>query len=146
MKRRLGLTLLVALVFLLAACGKSTSTNSITGIVWQWTAMQETVPASQSVVPNPQNYTIIFNMDNTVTIKADCNQVGGTYTVSGSNLTIILGPSTLMYCGDASLDQIYLASLRSPVTRSSTISSSSNLPMMAAKWISITAAKLNSTT
>jgi heat shock protein HslJ len=111
MKRRLGLTLLVALVFLLAACGKSTSTNSITGIVWQWTAMQETVPASQSVVPNPQNYTIIFNMDNTVTIKADCNQVGGTYTVSGSNLTIILGPSTLMYCGDASLDQIYLASL-----------------------------------
>jgi heat shock protein HslJ len=95
----------------LAACGTGSSTPTLTGTVWQWTAMQETVPASQSVVPDPQNYTITFNTDGTAAIKADCNNVTATYTTSGSSLSITLGASTLMYCGDASQDTIYLASL-----------------------------------
>ena len=73
--------------------------------------MQETAPAHQSVVPDPQNYTITFNTDGTAAIKADCNNVTANYTMSGSSLTITLGASTLMYCGDASQDTIYLASL-----------------------------------
>ena len=97
----------------LAACGSgsASSGSDITGIVWQWAAMQETVPASQSVVPDPQNYTITFNTDGSVAIKADCNNVTGNYKIDGSNLTITLGASTLMACGDASQDTIYLASL-----------------------------------
>jgi heat shock protein HslJ len=104
--------LLVLLIFLglLVACSRASS-DSLTGTVWQWTAMQETVPASQSVVPKPKNYTIIFNTDGSAIIKADCNNVTGTYTMSGSSLTIALGASTQMACGDASLDTIYLASL-----------------------------------
>ena len=73
--------------------------------------MQETAPASQSVVPNPENYTITFNDDDTLSIKADCNQVTGSYTLNGSDLTITLGASTLAFCGEASQDTIYLASL-----------------------------------
>lgn len=73
--------------------------------------MQTTAPASQSVVPDPQNYTITFNTDGTADIKADCNSVTANYTTSGNDLTITLGASTLMYCGDASQDTIYLASL-----------------------------------
>ena len=97
----------------LAACGSgnASSGSDITGIVWQWAAMQETVPASQSVVPDPQNYTITFNTDGSVAIKADCNNVTENYKIDGSNLTITLGASTLMACGDASQDTIYLASL-----------------------------------
>lgn len=98
-------------LLILSSCGKSSTTDSLLGIVWQWTAMQETVPASQSVVPDPQNYTITFNKDDTVAIKADCNNVVGTYKLDGLNLTITPEASTMMYCGDASQDQIFLASL-----------------------------------
>jgi heat shock protein HslJ len=46
-----------------------------------------------------------------VNIKADCNTVGGTYSLDGSNLTITPGASTMMFCGDASQDALYLTSL-----------------------------------
>jgi heat shock protein HslJ len=111
MKKLFGLTLFVVLALTLAACGAGSSTPSLTGTAWQWTAMQETVPAGQSVVPNPENYTITFNTDGTAAIKADCNNVTANYTMSGSSLTITPGASTLMYCGDTSQDTIYLASL-----------------------------------
>ncbi|MCB0233261.1 MAG: META domain-containing protein, partial [Anaerolineae bacterium] len=42
-------------------------------------------------VPDPQNYTIAFADDNTLAIKADCNQVAGSYTLDGASLTIQLG-------------------------------------------------------
>lgn len=111
MKKLIVLTLFIILVLSLAACGTGSSPPTLTGVNWQWTAMQETMPASQSVVPDPQNYTITFNTDGTAAIKADCNNVTANYTTSGSSLSITLGASTLMYCGDASQDTIYLASL-----------------------------------
>ena len=113
MKKQITLALFVILVLALTACrsGGTSSSSDITGIVWKWSAMQETVPASQSVVPDPQNYTITFNDDGSAAIKTDCNNVTGTYKINGSDLTITLGASTLMACGDASLDTIYLASL-----------------------------------
>jgi heat shock protein HslJ len=75
---------------------------------WQWTASTEAVPASQAVVPDPENYTITFNADGTFTGKADCNQIAGTYTAEGTDLTLVVGPSTLAFCGEASQDAIYL--------------------------------------
>jgi len=111
MKKIMVFSLACIGLLILAACGTSSSSSSVTGIVWQWSAMQETAPASQSVVPDPQNYTITFNDDGTAAIKADCNQVTATYKIDGSNLTITLGASTLMACGDASQDTIYLAAL-----------------------------------
>jgi heat shock protein HslJ len=47
----------------------------------------------------------------TAAIKADCNQVTATYKIDGSNLTIMLGASTLTACGDVSQKSIYLESL-----------------------------------
>jgi heat shock protein HslJ len=123
MKRR-SLIVLVALTVALAAaaCSPSSSSpsadssspsaaaTSLEG-TWKWTASTEAVPASQSVVPDPENYTITFAADGTYTGKADCNQISGTYTVDGSNLTIASGTSTLAFCGEASLDAIYVAGL-----------------------------------
>ena len=113
MKKKILIPILAVFALVLAACdGTSASSEAdITGAVWQWSAMQETVPASQSVVPDPQNYTITFNTDGTAAIKADCNQVTANYKIDGSKITITLGASTLMACGDASQDTIYLASL-----------------------------------
>jgi heat shock protein HslJ len=116
MMKHTVLALAVFLALTLSACSPATAPAStsagITGIVWEWTSMEEKVPASQSVVPDPKNYTIIFAADGTVNIKADCNNVSGTYKIDGSNLNIVLGPSTLAACSPTSLDQIYLASLQ----------------------------------
>jgi len=101
-----GLAILAAVS--LAACGKS---DSITGITWQWTAMTETTPASQTVVPNPENYTLLLNSDGTFSMKNDCNMVSGSYTLDGSTLTFMPGPSTMAYCGDQSLDQTFLKAI-----------------------------------
>ncbi|HVQ22219.1 MAG TPA: META domain-containing protein, partial [Candidatus Saccharimonadia bacterium] len=116
MKRR-SLVVLVALTVAVAAAACSSSSSSPSAAAsslvgtWQWTASTEAVPASQSVVPDPQNYTITFAADGTYTGKADCNQIAGTYKVDGSNLTITPGQSTLAFCGDASLDTLYVAGL-----------------------------------
>ena len=81
-------------------------------IVWQWADLVESNPAAQSVVPDPENYTITFNHDGSVNVKADCNMLQLTYTVDGSSLTIdMLGPSTMAFCGEESLDTQYLALL-----------------------------------
>ncbi len=82
--------------------------GGVTGITWQWTELVETAPAAQSLVPNPGNYTLILQPDGYLNIKADCNVVGGSYTLDGDALTIELGPSTRAYCGEQSLDQLYL--------------------------------------
>lgn len=91
------------------------SLDEIINIEWQWSALIETLPASQSVVPDPENYTLVFWPDGTYAIKADCNLGSGGYTLEGNDLTLAPGPITLAYCGPDSLDNQYL-SLLSNVT------------------------------
>ena len=103
---------LLTSVGLMAPAAWAQSADEITGIQWQWAELTETEPASQSVVPNPENFVLIFNADGSANIKADCNLVSWTYTLEGTSLSFnTLGPSTLAYCGDESLDQQYLALL-----------------------------------
>ncbi len=86
----------------------------ISNIVWQWSDLVESNPAGQSVVPNPENYTVTLHVDGRASLKADCNQVLVTYTLNGSNLTFnMLGPSTLAFCGEESLDTQFLGLLSS---------------------------------
>jgi heat shock protein HslJ len=110
MRLFIGILTLAIGGLLLAACSSS-SGSALTGKTWQWTASTTTVPASQSVVPDPENYTITFNEDGTWSGKADCNQVSGGYSTTGSNLTMTLGPTTLMACPEGSLDGLFLEGL-----------------------------------
>ena len=108
--RSIGLGLIIVLV--LAACAPAAtptpaSANSIQGILWQWTSVMDQPTQQTTTVPNPANYTIIFNTDGTLTGKADCNSFSGTYSTQ-NGFTIKLGPTTLAACGEASLDQMYL--------------------------------------
>jgi len=122
-KHMLLIVLVTTIALVLAACqtgGKAKNPNpnmpeGVTNITWQWVELIEQAPASQSVVPAPENYTITFKDDGTVAIKADCNQVSGKYTW-GQDLKIELGPSTRAACGPQSLDQQYLELLSQVVT------------------------------
>jgi heat shock protein HslJ len=95
-----------------AATAIPTTDTTITGIVWQWTSVTNQTTKQTDTVPSPENYTITFNSDGTLTGKADCNNFAGTYSQE-SGFTIKLGPSTMAFCGEASLDQKYLQLLGS---------------------------------
>jgi heat shock protein HslJ len=75
------------------------------GGAWQWQSTQH-ADGSTLVAADPSRYTITFQPDGRVMIRADCNTVLGSYTVSGADLTIQLGPSTLVGCPpDSQADQ-----------------------------------------
>lgn len=85
---------------------------ALVGQQWYWQMFQDTAGINSFDVPNPDNYRIRFNADGTANIKADCNIVQATYSTDGSgSLTLGLGPSTMAFCGEESLDQIFLARL-----------------------------------
>jgi heat shock protein HslJ len=87
-----------------------TGPSPLSGQVWQWT---KTIYSDGKTidVPTPANYTIEFMPDGKVVIKADCNNVLGTYITEADNLTITLGPSTMAMCPPGSLDSEYLKQL-----------------------------------
>ena len=90
------------------------SGSGLTGTTWYLTSGTETVPAWQYAVPPGEqaNYTITFNTDGNFAAKADCNQAGGTYTTSGTDvMTITPVASTMAFCGEASFDTLYVHAL-----------------------------------
>jgi heat shock protein HslJ len=112
--RRMVFTLLAALCLLIGA-GQvvwAQVGGEIVGIQWQWAQLTETEPASQSVVPDPENYVLVLNPDDTASIKADCNMVMWTYTLENGILSFdTVGPATLAFCGEESSDQLFLEML-----------------------------------
>jgi heat shock protein HslJ len=74
--------------------------------VWKW---QQSADSSGQTwnSPNPANYTVQFNPDGTVAAQVDCNHSSGTYQADETNLTITLGPTTLMACPPPTLDNVF---------------------------------------
>jgi len=80
------------------------------GPIWQW--RQTLMGNDDRFVPDrPGNYTLRFDPDGSLSVQADCNQVGGTYKVDGNRLTVQLGPSTMASCPEGSLGDRFLANL-----------------------------------
>jgi len=136
MRSRTFVAPILALALVLAACSASTEATPTPEVIvvtsdpgepppdapttlppemldveWQLHSVLQSEPASQSVVPQPPSYTVQFAADGTAAIRADCNNVGANYTVSGTNLTITLGPATLAFCGEDSGDNLYMTAL-----------------------------------
>jgi heat shock protein HslJ len=111
----LMLASLVAVLIVAAACRPvvapvphaATPASSITNIVWQWTSVTNRPTGETTEVPKPQDYTIIFRDDGTLSGQADCNTFAGTYSQE-SGFSITLGAVTMAACGGDSLDQQYL--------------------------------------
>jgi len=84
----------------------------ITGPVWQWT--QTLYNDDRRVVPeHPEHYTVWFQEDGTVSVKADCNVKGGTVSISPGEktLSIEITQSTMAFCGEGSLEEDFVKGL-----------------------------------
>jgi heat shock protein HslJ len=109
----IGFIILLILGFVYSLLTEPDST-AIQGINWQWVNVTNQTTSETITVDKPENYTIFFNDDGTFTGKADCNNIAGSYS-QANGFIITLGPTTLMYCGEESLDQQYLTLLSSVV-------------------------------
>ena len=65
---------------------------------------------------NQGKYTVTFNSDGTYSASADCNQVSGKYTTSGSSITIEPGAMTMMACPEGSLGDLFANGLTQATT------------------------------
>jgi heat shock protein HslJ len=109
------LTLVVA-ILLLAACSSGSSADGlqevpveeIQDITWEWVELVENNPAAQSVVPDPENYTLTFSTDGTVAVKVDCNTGSGSYTIDGSKIEFGPMALTMAMCPPESLHDQFL--------------------------------------
>jgi heat shock protein HslJ len=97
---------LAAVSFTLVSCSSSDDVE-ITNIIWQWESVSDRPSGETTIVPDPENYTLAFKDDGTFSGQADCNQISGSYTQEGG-FFISVGPSTMAFCGDDSLDQEFL--------------------------------------
>jgi heat shock protein HslJ/uncharacterized protein YraI len=80
-------------------------------ILWQWTSLEEPPPAPGVGVGEPEKYDIVFRADGTYSARADCNRLNGTYEMSGSQLTINPGITTLAACEPESRYDQYMSLL-----------------------------------
>ena len=74
--------------------------EALTANTWSWIGF--TNPTQQYSVDVPENYTLDFQDDGTVSIKADCNNAIGSYTLDGSSIKIEVGPMTMAACPEGS--------------------------------------------
>lgn len=84
--------------------------NNLTVQAWQWVSFFDQA-TGQAAIADPQNYTITFQSDGTVQVKADCNNASGSYTADGTNLSIVLGPATMAACPPESKGDLFLTYL-----------------------------------
>ena len=107
----------------------ATPPAELLGKTWKLTAITETTPAFQGMVPeaDQSKYTIEFSADGTFDAKADCNEVSGRYEVHrggddpedpklplearGGSGSILPGPSTLAACPPGSLADLFVIGL-----------------------------------
>lgn len=78
---------------------------SLIGVEWQWAGAE--MSDDTVIVPNdPAAFSLSFSSDGTVAGQIDCNRAHGSYRVDGSRFDITMA-TTMMYCGDDSLDTVY---------------------------------------
>jgi heat shock protein HslJ len=88
---------------------------SLTSVVWRWAEFQSS--DDTLVKPdNPEAYTVEFLPDGVLSVRADCNQAGGTYTVDGSQITLQIQTTTMAACPPGSLSEKFLGYLNDVVS------------------------------
>jgi heat shock protein HslJ len=105
---------LIVLIFAVGAAGcdeNPVSPSEITDITWKLESVARVGSALVSV-PNPEQYTVRFESNNRLSVRADCNTCTGTYTLDGSSLSIPPTMAcTLIACPTPGLDTLFTSAL-----------------------------------
>ncbi len=89
----------------IVASREHTADPLLVDITWQWIQRDPNGNEIEAIaVPNPENYTLLFNADGTFNAQMDCNSAAGQYaTTPPSSIFMELGPSTMAACEPDSL-------------------------------------------
>jgi heat shock protein HslJ len=94
----------------LAAAGQAAGFAAVLGQTWAWQSTKG--PQGPPQTPNAgATYTVKFNLDGTLHLVADCNSGSGTYTLSGTALTITVGAMTRAACPPGSMSDTFVQQL-----------------------------------
>lgn len=97
----------------------SASAVPLLGTEWHWQAFEDSADGPESndlAVSDPAAFTLRLEAG-TAAIRADCNFLSWPFALEGSSLRFeTLGPTTMAYCGDDSLDRRFLALLADTAT------------------------------
>jgi len=86
--------------------GGSEMATTLTSHTWELGA--SVINGEVVEIDSPENYTLTFNEDGTVSIKADCNNATGSYSDDGTTLSVEVGPTTLAACPADSLSEEFI--------------------------------------
>jgi heat shock protein HslJ len=94
-----------------AACDENpVSPTPIQNVTWKLETIER--PGTATItIPNPEQFTVRFEDNGNLAVRADCNSCGGRYTLGGSSLAIGNLQCTLIACPLPGLDTTFTAAL-----------------------------------
>jgi heat shock protein HslJ len=103
-----------------AACDENpVSPTEIRNVTWKLESIER--PGTATItVPNPDQFTVRFETNGRLAVRADCNTCSGGYVLDGSSLSLSNVACTLIACAVPGLDATFLSALRN--VRSATVS------------------------
>lgn len=107
------LVLLVVLLLTVSAAGcdeNPISPTPIRDVTWKLETIERT-GAATITIPNPEQFTLRFEDNGNLAVRADCNSCGGRYTLDGSSLSIGSVACTLIACPVPGLDTTFTQAL-----------------------------------
>jgi heat shock protein HslJ len=86
----------------------TSAASGLTGFLWTWQELRE-AGSDDIQVTDPLSYTLSLLPDGSLSIRADCNQGSGRYSLGeNGSITITLGAMTKVACPEGSLSEEYL--------------------------------------
>jgi len=110
---------LVLLILTVGAVGcdeSPTGPTAIVDVTWKLETVAR-VGSAIVTVPNPEQFTVRFESNNRLAVRADCNTCTGTYTLDGSSVSI--SPTmacTLIACPTPGVDTLFTSALQNART------------------------------
>ncbi|MCA9878550.1 MAG: META domain-containing protein [Thermomicrobiales bacterium] len=84
---------------------------ALAGVTWQWRGIADTTGDLSLESARPERYTVLFQADGALAIRADCNRARARFMTSGSAMEIRVGGVTRMACQPDSLGSVFVAAL-----------------------------------
>ena len=94
-----------------AACDENpVSPTEIRNVTWKLESIER--PGTATItVPNPDQFTVRFETNGRLAVRADCNTCGGGYVLDGSSVSISNLACTLIACPVPGLDTTFTMAL-----------------------------------